>query len=136
MRFKNLFRIFTGLAIFSVFLDYIVTVWGFHRYIAFMEINPHIRFLMRFMDRYLAASVVFFLTLAFVLASYWVVSKYLRESPYDGGLRKVWRYLWHTESVTRRDLVIFALIALYIYFVYVHIWGAKTWIDMFMRHGF
>jgi hypothetical protein len=135
MRFKNLFRIFFGLAVLSVTLDYLVTVLGFNRHIVFAEVNPHILFAMRFVDRYLAASIVFFATLGFVLASYWAVGRLFQKPPYDGGLKKVWRHLWY-GSPTRRDLVIFALIALYLYFTYIHLWGAKTWIDLFRIHGF
>jgi hypothetical protein len=134
MRFKNLFRIFFGLAVLSVTLDYLVTVLGFGRHIEF-EINPHIMFMRRFVDRYHAASIVFFATLGLVLASYWAVSRLFRKPPYNGGLRKVWRHLWYGVP-TRRDLVIFALIALYLYFTYLHLWGAKTWLDIFRIHGF
>lgn len=124
-----------GFALATLTLDYVVTVVGFQRYLAFMEINPHIMFLMRFMSPFLAASIVFFVTLAFVLGSYWAARGYFKKSPYNRGLRRVWKHLW-LGSPTRRDLVIFALIALYLYLAYIHLWGASTWIDLFMRHGF
>ena len=135
MRFRTLFKIFVGLAALSVASDYIITVYGFHRYIAFWEINPHVMFLMHFMHPYLAASAVFVATLALVLGSYWLVRGYFKEPPYDGGLRKVWRYLLYTTSVNRRDIVIFALIALFIYFTYIHLAGVKSWVDLFMKYG-
>lgn len=135
MRFKNFFRIFVGFTLFSLLLDYSVTVWGFHRYIAFMEINPHIMFLMRYMDPNAAASIVLLATLALVLASYRATGKYFKKPPYNRGLGRVWRHLW-LGSPTRRDLVIFAPIALYLYLAYIHLWGAWTWISLFLRHGF
>lgn len=135
MKFKSFFGIFVGLALISVTIDFLITVVGFSRYFAFMEINPHIMFLMRYMRPYLAASTVFVVTLAFVLGSHWLVRGYFEGSPYDGGVRKVWRYLLDTASVKRRDLVIFALMALFIYFTYIHLMGVKSWVDLFMKYG-
>jgi len=110
-----------------------VTIVGFGRYIAFIEINPHILFLMRYMDRYLAASLVFLITLAFTLGSYWLVAPYFKSHPYDGDLKRVWRYLCCEGVVKRRDLVIFALIAVYVYLTCIHVWGAWTWLRLFMQ---
>lgn len=135
MRFKSFFGIFVGLALISVTADFLITVVGFSGYFAFMEMNPHIMFLMRYMHPHLAASTVFVVTLALVLGSYWLVRGYFRESPCDEGLRKVWGYLLYTTSVKRRDLVIFALIALFIYITYIHLMGVKSWVDLFTRYG-
>lgn len=135
MRFRTLFRIFVALAVLSVAADYTITVYGFYRYIAFWEINPHIMFLMRYMRPHLAASTVFVVTLVLLLGCYWLARGYFKESPYDEGLRRVWRYLLDTTSVKRRDIVIFALIALSIYITYIHLMGVKSWVDLFMKYG-
>ncbi len=134
MRFQTLFRIFVCFAVLSVTADFIITIVGFGKYIVFWEINPHIMVLMRYMSPRAAASVVFVFTLTLVLGSYRLVRDYFKEPPYDGGLRKVWRHLWNTASVKKKDLVIFALIALFVYFAYIHLTGVETWVEIFTRY--
>lgn len=131
MRFKTFFLFFILISLVALFLDYFLTVYGFSRHFAIMEINPFIMFFMRFMQPTIAATLVFHITLILILGSYWMVRGFFKEPPYNGGLREVWRYLMGSDGPKGRDVAIFSLIALYSYFAYSHFAGAWTWIDFF-----
>jgi len=70
MRFKTLYRIVLVVALIVDFMDYMVTQVGFSRFSPWFEANPYVRILMGFgVDEYLASSVVFSVTVAFVLGA-------------------------------------------------------------------
>lgn len=135
MRFKTFFLFFIFISLVALFLDYSMTVYGFSKHLAIMEINPFIMFFMRFMQPTIAATLVLHITLVLIVGSYWAVRGFFREPPYNGGLREVWRYLVRSDGPNSRDIAIFSLIALYSYFAYSHFLGAWTWIDLFRVVG-
>jgi len=135
VRFKTFFYFFIFISLVALFLDYSLTVYGFSKHFAIMEINPFIMFFMRFMQPTIAATLVLHITLVLILGSYWMVRKFFENPPYNRELRDVWRYLMRSNGPKGRDIAVFSLIALYSYFAYSHFMGAWTWIDLFRTVG-
>jgi hypothetical protein len=133
VRFKTVFKTLLYLALASSIIDFALTLYGFSRFIVFWEVNPYIMFLMRFINPYLAATIVFFIMLIFVAIGYTLTRGCLDTYPYSGSLRDVAKYLWNSENVRASDLSIFALTALYAYLTYIHITGALSWIMLFLK---
>lgn len=132
IKFKRVFQAFFVLSVSALSLDFLMTNYGFTQYHAFMEINPHIIFFMRYMDPTSASSIVLTITLSMILIGYWSVRTSFKNTPYCSGLKSVWKHLLYSEKVKSHDLAIFALISLYTYFSYAHIMGAWSWIELFI----
>jgi len=60
-----------------------------------------------------------------------LVREYLSVYPYNGGLGDLASHLWTSKNVRACDLLIFAFIALYAYFTYIHVAGALSWLKLF-----
>jgi hypothetical protein len=133
VRFKTVFKALLHLALASSIVDFALTLYGFSRFIAFWEVNPYITFLMRFINPYLAATLVFSITLIFLVVGYALAKSCLSIHPYSGSLMDVARYLWNSEDIRTIDISIFALTALYAYLTYIHATGALSWITLLSK---
>ena len=133
MRFRSLFKMLLLLAIASSLADLTLTLLGFSMFLEYWEINPYVRFLMLFLNPYLAVAVVSSITLASATAGYVLARGCLGTYPYSGSLRDVAKYLWDSENVRASDLSIFALTAFYAYLTYIHVTGALSWIMLFLK---
>lgn len=113
------------------FMDYGITQVGFSRFPPWFEANPYIRLLMGSgVNPYLASSIVFSVTIAFVLGAYYVLKGYLNEGPYSGSMREVGKYLWNLSTTSVRDLAVFACLALVAVLMVQHLAGFLTWLTL------
>ena len=128
MRFRTLFRFLLILAVSADIADYAATQVGFERTSPLFERNPYIRLLMRWVNPYLASTIIFMITLALILASYGLLRSHLNKEPYSGSLRDVGAYLWRGNSFGSKDLLIFTSLTLYIIFTHMHLTGLYSWL--------
>ena len=133
MRFKTFYRLVFLAAVIVDFMDYGITQVGFSRFSPWFEANPYVRILMGSgVNAYLASSIVFSVTIAFVLGAYYVLKGYLDEQPYSGGMREVGGYLWNLSTTNARDLAVFACLALVVVLIVQHLFGFLTWLTLFV----
>jgi hypothetical protein len=121
---------FMSLAVISGLMDYAITLLGFMRFSWLLEANPFIRALiLNFkLNPYLACTMVFAITLIFILSAYKSLGAWLNTTPYSESLRDVRKYLWNLSSIHSRDLAIFACLALNVYFTVQHLTGFLSWL--------
>jgi hypothetical protein len=128
MKFKAFYGVFVIAAVAINLMDYGISLWGFYHFSPALESNTYVRLLMLWLSPYLALSALFLITLFIILISYGLLAGYMKTLPYSGGMRDVWKHLYHDASVTGRDLSIFACLALYIIFILMHLGGFLSWL--------
>jgi len=130
MKFRTLYNTFLVFAIIAVLADYIITQIGFRHFPAWFEANPYVRVLLRWLDPFLASTIVFLTTLTLIMGSYRLLSKTLNEKPYSETLKDVGRCVWTANTLKSRDILVFASIALYLAFTYIHMLGFLAWLKL------
>ena len=134
MHFKTLYKTIFLIALIINIMDYTITQLGFSQFPPWWEANPYIRLLMRIgVKPHLASTIVFAISLAFIIAAYQLLGGYLGQEPYSEHLRHVGRYLWNLSAVKARDLSIFACLALAIVLIIQHSQGFVSWLIIFIR---
>lgn len=138
MKFNTLYKFVYGFAIFFAFLDFTITNYAllFSRPV-WWKANPYVRFPFWYLNPYMSAIVlsviVFIITLPFLLSSYMILSDWLKKEPYCLSMRDFSKYLWNLSTVNRRDLAIFACLALAIIFTILHLMGFVSWINFLIK---
>jgi len=135
MSFKTLYKSLFVLAFIIAFADYIITNLAFARFPIWFEANIWIRLLFRFVNPYMASTIVFMITLLFLMGSYNLLRGWLNQPPYSSSLRELGVYLWSLSEVRARDRAIFACLALLIVFIIQHGMGFTSWVVTFIRYG-
>ena len=130
MKFRTLYNTFFLFAIVADFADYIITQVGLRRFPAWFEANLYVRVFMRWLDPFLASTIVFLITLTLIIGSYKLLSKTLNQKPYSESLKEVGRYVWTANTVKSTDILVFTSIALYIALMYIHALGFLTWLKL------
>jgi hypothetical protein len=133
IRFKTLYKTVFLVALIMNFMDYTITQIGLSQFPPWWEANPYIRLLMRMgLNPHFASTIVFLISLAFIIGAYQLLKGYLNHEPYSQSLSQVGKYLWNLPTVRARDLSIFACLALAIVLIIQHAQGFISWLKLFI----
>ena len=132
MKFVHLYRGIYALSITSILADFAVTYIGMEKFTVWLETNPYILLLMRYMPAKLALLSVTAISLLTATLAYLTCSDWLNEHPYKSKLKNVATYLTTAEQVKGRDIAIFVTLTLYILLAWTHITGAWSWLKLLL----